>query len=527
MSIDNAQRYHALLGQLQIPRISPQSSPIENPGEFYRLGGSARSSFIQETTQAYRFLDENWQEFFLQFAKAHFDLQEREHFAEVNKFCLPNDFVLGGYRKPTNAFEALDYLSKLNDIGVHLHKPNVANALDRVIKHAEKTSSLMYLTKMSSLNIPLTHEVEERMFRLFEKSGQVVVHELPCGAVATEILSAHAAYAYFKKFHNNPIGLAETDEEASQFYLRQAFGLFHIKTETQHEYMYSHLESVVRNRYGEVHFDLSSLPSKNDARALIQLFEHFGYYEMASRHSHFTDEMIGFSKEDTNPLNAAFHLSKNPRFQTMYSAHAGMTTSRLLDDFENRLRYSLFDCMRSPCRDFDLLFSTLQGYATQIHDTIKAERFSDCIAKVALNMPSKLVRVSLISSYPISESSVKRLINFVEEDDDLASRIIALNKILEIAKLDSSEDDSVSMQKSKQLCKEFAELGIPERFCLELHANEDVSINLVLTNATVLKEALRSLTEFDIEEMKKKSSTCTDEIAKVSSKQKPSTQLSL
>lgn len=504
MSIDNAHRYHALLGQLQIPRITPRNSPIENPGEFYRLGGSARASFVQETAQAYRFLDEDWQEFFLQFAKAHFDVQEREHFAEVNRFCLPKEFVQGGYRKPTNAFEALDYLSKLGDIGIHLHKPNVANALDRVIKHAERTSSLMYLTKMSSLNIPLTREVEERMFRLFEKSGQVVVHELPCGATATEILSAHAAYAYFKKFHNSPIGMAETDEEASQFYLRQAFGLFHIKTETQHEYMYSHLESVVRNRYGEVHFDLSSLPSKADTRALIQLFDTFGYYEMASRHTYFTDEMIGFSKEDTNPLNAAFHLCKNPRFHTMYSAHSGMTTGRLLEDFENRLRYSLFDCMRSPCRDFDLLFSHLHGYSTQIQDTLKAERFSDCIAKVSLNMPSKLVRESLISNYPVSESSVRRLICFIEEDDDLTSRILALDKVMEISKSAPVDADKISLQKSKLLCEEALNSGIVERLYLDLHCNADVSTSVVLSNTTYLKYEVASIKLLDIEDVKVK-----------------------
>lgn len=497
-SVHNDSEFLLLLGRLGVTSLQSKTLDRDFASGFASLPELQRELFVAMLSAKYRLLSPQSQDFIKTSIQAIFNSEEKQFFINKNEFCLSSKDIDG-----LTQAASFDTRIKLAQTMLTNWRSGNGEIDAAALKDLESdlldTGRLDEMLRFHALPFETSPGFDKKVISKLERSGQLIsLYDEEIGE-AHRILTEDAYFFFAKEFAKAPFdGMAVVDGipngELSNFYLEQPFGILVIKSPTDRSFMYT---SVTDKLYSNTGDDIESLVfvrDRDDRKSLLYALSNEGAYSFISKHPRFSPKMMQPCADERNPINALFSLANNPAYASYFKSDENGSTKDLLVNLEARLRETLYDCLRSPCRNYYPLFGRLQTEVEKISDPVTFKHASQCCFKVAMESPSRLVRGAALKFFTPTVENIAQLETIARTDEDLSTRAMAVEKILSLrvsSDLGIYEDeDQVDGWLEKLDAINISSLLVSIE--KELKTNDDVAVYSTMSTCPSLARALRS-----------------------------------
>ncbi len=490
--------FQRLLGKLSLGQRAVYEFNRLSQASLSKMQPEEKEMLFLEFSKDFRLMQPRSQEFLTSSFVTLFNKDLRASFIRENSFCLSETQI----HSLTFAEKTLD--EELDLVEQKIRSVDAARGFSEEVdisafySRLKAEGLLSQLLRAYSLPLEFPSEFKAHVMSKLERSHQISRVDLVDDIEIFEIKSESAMVFFTREFQQSSYrNLRSVKNEfynnsVSDFYLNQPFGIYAIKSasSTGDYYIYEHLSGRLFNKRGEIFESTETIRSVEDKAACITALSALGCYSFLSNHSKFKNEYIEVFESETNSINLLFAIANSPDYSDYYSPECAKKVGELIEKFEGSLRYSLYDCLRSPCRSYDRLFSKLDTMSSDISDSIIYDLVSGKIAQVSLNSPSRIVRQCFIQYCGESPSVIQKLMDFLKNDEDTTTRVLIAEKLLQIDQ--SRQDQLLSEGSGTVAAKEMLarsslssnELNLSiNKLMVTLQTNDDISVYLAVSNS--------------------------------------------
>lgn len=497
-SVQNDAEFLLLIGRLGVTNIQSKTLERDFISGFTSLADVNRELFTALLSIKYRLLSPQAQDFVRTAVRNSFSKDERTFFVSKNSFCLSSsdvEYVTEGNSFETRISLAEDMLNswRAGEGGID---PSMLKDLESDLIDSGRLDEML---RFHALPFETSPGFDKKIINKLEKSGQITsLYDEEIGA-AYRVLTEDAYFFFSKEFAKAPFdGMAAVDGipniELSNFYLEQPFGILVIHSPTDRSFMYMSVTDKLYSNNGDEIDSLVLVNNRDDRKSILYALSNEGAYSFIAKHPRFTPKMMQPISDERNPINALFSLANNPAYASYFKSDETGSTKDLLVNLEMRLKETLYDCLRSPCRNYYPLFGRLQSEVERIKDPITFKQASGSCFKVAMESPSRLVRGAALKFFTPTVENIARLESIAKCDEDISTRAMATEKLLSLR----TGADMGLFVDEEQVDGWLDKLnGVPlaqllNSLELELKTNDDVAVYSTMSTCPALAKALRS-----------------------------------